>query len=179
MEKVKISKVVPNKNNPRIIKDQKFKKLVQSINEFPEMLRLRPIVVNKDMVVLGGNMRLKACAEAGLKEVWILKADKLTEDQQKEFIVKDNIGFGEWDWDILANAWDTKELQDWGMDVWNPSLESDYTPEYLPPTDNKQLTEEEYKKRKEQLDLKNFEVNKDFIDCLCPSCFHEFKVEKK
>ena len=116
MELVKISKVKPNETNPRLIKDSKFKKLVESVKEFPEMLKLRPIVVNKDMVVLGGNMRLKACKEAGLKEVYILKADDLTEEQQKEFIVKDNVGFGEWDWDILANEWDVKELEDWGLD---------------------------------------------------------------
>ena len=120
MELVKISKVKPNETNPRFIKDNKFKKLVKSIKEFPEMLKLRPIVVNKDMVVLGGNMRLKACKEAGLKDVWILKADNLTEEQQKEFIVKDNVGFGEWDWDILANQWDNVQLKDWGMDVWQP-----------------------------------------------------------
>jgi len=116
MEKVKISKVIPNENNPRFIKDYKFKKLVKSIQDFPEMLKLRPIVVNKDMVVLGGNMRLKACKEAGLKEVYILKADELTEQQQREFIVKDNVGFGEWDWDILANEWDIKQLEEWGLD---------------------------------------------------------------
>ena len=116
MEKVKISKVVPNENNPRFIKDHKFKKLVKSIQDFPEMLKLRPIVVNKDMVVLGGNMRLKACKEAGLKEVYILKADELTDEQQQEFIVKDNVGFGEWDWDILANEWDIKQLEEWGLD---------------------------------------------------------------
>ena len=81
------------------------------------MLKLRPIVVNKDMVVLGGNMRLKACKEAGLKEVYILKADELTDEQQKEFIVKDNVGFGEWDWDMLANEWDTDKLEDWGLDL--------------------------------------------------------------
>ena len=127
MEKVKISKVIPNKNNPRFIKDYKFKKLVQSIKEFPEMLKLRPIVVNKDMVVLGGNMRLKACKEAGLKEVYILKADELTEQQQREFIVKDNVGFGEWDWDILANEWDNQQLKEWGMDVWQPEEEVDYS----------------------------------------------------
>ena len=120
MEKVKISKVVPNENNPRFIKDYKFKKLVKSIQDFPEMLKLRPIVVNKDMIVLGGNMRLKACKEAGLKEVYILKADELTEQQQREFIVKDNVGFGEWDWDILANEWDNTQLKEWGMDVWQP-----------------------------------------------------------
>ena len=118
MELVKISKVKPNETNPRFIKDSKFKKLVKSIKEFPEMLKLRPIVVNSDMIVLGGNMRLKACKEAGLKDVWILKADNLTEEQQKEFIVKDNVGFGEWDWDILANQWDSVQLEDWGMDNW-------------------------------------------------------------
>lgn len=118
MEKVKISKVIPNENNPRFIKDYKFKKLVKSIQDFPEMLKLRPIVVNKDMVVLGGNMRLKACKEAGLKEVYILKADELTEQQQREFIVKDNVGFGEWDWDILGNEWNSVQLEDWGMDNW-------------------------------------------------------------
>jgi len=114
---VKISEIKSNPNNPRLIKDDKFKKLVKSIQEFPEMLKLRPIVVNNEMIVLGGNMRLKACKEAGLKEVYILKADDLTVEQQKEFIVKDNVGFGEWDWDILANEWDTEKLQDWGLDL--------------------------------------------------------------
>ena len=114
---VKITEIKSNPNNPRIIKDDKFKKLVKSIQEFPQMLKLRPIVVNKDMVVLGGNMRLKACKEAGLKEVYILKADELTDEQQKEFIVKDNVGFGEWDWDMLANEWDTDKLEDWGLDL--------------------------------------------------------------
>tara|TARA_B110000908_G_scaffold153311_1_gene189746 strand:+ start:303 stop:890 length:588 start_codon:yes stop_codon:yes gene_type:complete len=127
MELIKISKVVPNENNPRFIKDYKFKKLVKSIQDFPEMLKLRPIVVNKDMVVLGGNMRLKACKEAGLKEVYILKANELTEQQQREFIVKDNVGFGEWDWDILANEWDNTQLKEWGMDVWQPEEEVDYS----------------------------------------------------
>ena len=117
IEKVKISEVKPNKDNPRIIKDDKFRKLVQSIKEFPEMLKLRPIVVNDDMVVLGGNMRLKACKEAGLKEVHIIKASNLTEAQQKEFIIKDNVGFGEWDWGVLGNEWDAKELEDWGLDL--------------------------------------------------------------
>lgn len=116
MELVKISKVKPNQNNPRFIKDYKFDKLVKSIKEFPQMLKLRPIVVNSDMVVLGGNMRLKACKEAGLSEVYVLKADELTEEQQQEFIVKDNVGFGEWDWDILANEWDINKLEEWGLD---------------------------------------------------------------
>jgi len=117
MQLINIQEVKPNENNPRFIKDYKFKKLVKSIKEFPEMLKLRPIVVNSDMVVLGGNMRLKACKEAGLKEVWVLKADDLTEKQQREFIVKDNVGFGEWDWDVLGNEWNTQQLEDWGMEV--------------------------------------------------------------
>ena len=116
MQKVKIAEVKTNPNNPRLIKDDKFKKLVKSIKEFPQMLELRPIVVNDDMIVLGGNMRLKACKEAGLKEVPIIKASDLTDEQQNEFIVKDNVGFGEWDWDVLANEWDVVQLEDWGLD---------------------------------------------------------------
>jgi len=114
---VKISDVKSNPNNPRIIKDDKFQKLVKSIKEFPEMLNIRPIVVNADMVVLGGNMRLKACKEAGLKKVAIIKAEHLTEDQQRQFIIKDNVGFGEWDWEDLANNWDAEQLTDWGLEI--------------------------------------------------------------
>ena len=117
-QQVKLNAIKSNKDNPRLIKDDKFKKLVKSIKEFPEMLKLRPIVVDEDMVVLGGNMRLKASREAGLKEVWIEVAEGLTEEQKKEFIVKDNVGFGEWDWDSLGNDWDNVKLGEWGMDVW-------------------------------------------------------------
>tara|TARA_R110000822_G_scaffold141290_1_gene279069 strand:- start:1234 stop:1755 length:522 start_codon:yes stop_codon:yes gene_type:complete len=117
-QQVKISKIKGNPSNPRIIKNDKFKKLVKSIKEFPEMLKLRPIVVDEDFMVLGGNMRLKASKEVGLKEVWIDIAEGLTKEQKKEFIVKDNVGFGEWEWDILANEWDSVELAEWGLDVW-------------------------------------------------------------
>jgi len=117
IEKWKVSEVKANPNNPRVIKDDKFKKLVKSIQDFPEMLELRPIVVNTDGIVLGGNMRLKACKEAGLKEVPVIKAEDLTEDQQKEFIIKDNVGFGEWDWADLASNWDAEELTEWGLDL--------------------------------------------------------------
>jgi DNA modification methylase len=116
-KQVKISEIKNNTNNPRIIKDDKFKKLVKSIKEFPEMLEKRPIVVDETMMVLGGNMRLKACLEAGLKEVWIDVAEGWTEEQKQEFIVKDNVGFGEWDWDTLANEWDIEMLEDWGLDI--------------------------------------------------------------
>jgi DNA modification methylase len=116
-ELVNINKVRTNPNNPRIIKDDKFQKLVKSIQEFPQMLEIRPIVVNDEMIVLGGNMRLKACQEAGIKEIPIIKASNLTEEQQKEFIIKDNVGFGEWDWNDLANNWDSDKLEEWGLDI--------------------------------------------------------------
>jgi DNA modification methylase len=114
---IKLNKIKSNPNNPRIIKDVKFKKLVTSIKEFPEMLEKRPIVVDENLIVLGGNMRTKACKEAGLKEVWVDIVDNWSEEQKKEFIIKDNSGFGEWDWDVLANEWDADKLNDWGLDL--------------------------------------------------------------
>ena len=125
---VAISKVKPNDDNPRILKDDKFKKLVKSIREFPQMLKIRPIVVNDEMIVLGGNMRLRACQEAGLKKIPIIKANELTEKQQREFIIKDNVGFGEWDWDMLANEWEADDLNEWGLDTpdeWAVELEAE------------------------------------------------------
>ena len=116
IKKVKIAEVIANPNNPRLIKDDKFKKLVKSIQEFPDMLNVRPIVVNTDMVVLGGNMRLKAIKEAGIKEINIEIVD-WSEDKQKEFIIKDNASFGEWAWSDLANNWDSEELTDWGVEI--------------------------------------------------------------
>ena len=119
---VKIKDIKNNPNNPRIIKDDKFKKLVASIREFPKMLEIRPIVVNDDMIVLGGNMRLKAIKELGLTEAPVIKISDLTDEQQRQFIIKDNAGFGEWDWNMLANEWDTDELNEWGLDVPNMDL---------------------------------------------------------
>jgi DNA modification methylase len=114
---VKIKDIKNNPNNPRIIKDDKFKKLVASIREFPKMLEIRPIVVNDDMIVLGGNMRLKAIKELGLTDAPVIKISDLTDEQQRQFIIKDNAGFGEWDWNMLANEWDTDELEKWGLDL--------------------------------------------------------------
>ena len=144
-QQVKISKVKGNPNNPRIIKNDKFKKLVKSIQEFPEMLKLRPIVVDEDMMVLGGNMRLKASKEAGLKEVWIDIAEGLTEEQKKEFIVKDNVGFGEWDWAMLGNEWNTIKITEWGLDVWENQddkneLDAELEWSGMPEFNNKDLT---------------------------------------
>ena len=118
---VKINEIISNKENPRFISDKKFNKLVQSIKDFPQMLEKRPLVVDENMVVLGGNMRLKALQKAGIKEIPIDIAEGWTDEQKKEFIIKDNVGFGEWDWDILANVWDIESLKDWGLDV--PSFE--------------------------------------------------------
>lgn len=125
-KKLKISEIKLNPNNPRYITDDKFKNLVKSIKDFPQMLDIRPIVVNNDMVILGGNMRFKACIEAGLKEIPVIIADNLTEDQQKEFLIKDNVSGGEWDWDMLANEWDVEQLDKWGLDVPIFDLEPSY-----------------------------------------------------
>ena len=139
-EIVQINRITPNPSNPRVIKDEKFKKLVQSIKDFPQMLEIRPIVVNDDMVVLGGNMRLRACQDAGLKEIPIIKASSLTPEQQKEFIIKDNVGFGEWDWAMLANDFDLEELEEWGLEV--PGIQD---------------TEIDYSDKNKEIDVDEFE----------------------
>lgn len=146
MERVDIKQVRPNPDNPRFIKGNKFEKLVKSIKEFPQMLDLRPIVVNQDMIVLGGNMRLKACEEAGLKEVPIIFADNLTPEQEKEFIIKDNSSFGEWDWDLLANEWNTDQLADWGLDI--PNFDTDIE-------DEKDLSDQLEQSFKIEIDLES------------------------
>ena len=112
-----IEEINKNPNNPRIIKDDKFKKLVQSIKDFPKMLEMRPIVVNEHNIILGGNMRYDACKAAGLKTIPVIVAEGLTEDEQRQFIIKDNVSGGEWDWEMLANEWDAQDLEDWGLDV--------------------------------------------------------------
>lgn len=112
---VKLSEIRPNPNNPRVLKDHRFKKLVQSLKDFPEMTKVRPIVVNQDMMILGGNMRFRAMQEAGWKECAVIKVD-WDEERQKEFVIKDNVSGGEWDWDILANEWGVEELETWGFD---------------------------------------------------------------
>jgi ParB-like chromosome segregation protein Spo0J len=124
---VSISEVKENPDNPRTITEVNFKKLVKSIKAFPKMLEIRPIVVNAEGVVLGGNMRLKACKEAGLKEIPIISAEGLTEAEQKEFIIKDNVGFGAWDWDALANTWEVEDLEEWGLDIPGFDSETDFS----------------------------------------------------
>jgi ParB-like chromosome segregation protein Spo0J len=116
---IKLSTIKSNPNNPRVIKDHKFEKLKKSIEEFPKMMELRPLVINEDSIVLGGNMRLKALKDLGYKEVpeeWVKSAKDLTDDEQRRFIIADNVGFGEHDWEMLANEWDVQELEDWGLE---------------------------------------------------------------
>lgn len=131
---MQISDIKPNPKNPRTIKNDKFKKLVQSIKDFPEMLDKRPIVVDENMIVLGGNMRLKACKEAGLKDVPVIIAEGWTEEQKKQFIIKDNIGFGEWDFEALTgDEWSGCDFEAWGLDL--PEYENEAQPQ------NKKLSE--------------------------------------
>lgn len=129
MEKVKLNILKENPDNPRYIKDSKFKKLVKSIKEFPEMLQKRPIVVDENYMVLGGNMRLKACQKAGLDEVYISMAKGWSDEKKKEFIIKDNIGYGEWEWDVLANEWELSALEEWGLDIPNLKLDAEFEEE--------------------------------------------------
>jgi len=152
---IKLSDIKSNPNNPRLIKDDKFKKLVNSIKEFPKMMDLRPIIIDNDSMILGGNMRLKALLELKYSEVpneWIKKAKDLTEDETRRFIIADNVGFGEHDWDLLANEWDSEQLIEWGLDVWNNNKQinlNDFFEENNEPKEEKfkiilEYTEEDY-----------------------------------
>ena len=115
--KIAIHSIRENPHNPRTITEEKFRQLVESIRKFPEMLEARPIVIDQSKTILGGNMRWKAAKEAGLQEVPVYMAT-WTHDKKSEFIIKDNVPFGEWDWDLLANEWDAYNLEEWGLDVW-------------------------------------------------------------
>tara|TARA_R100001440_G_scaffold52710_1_gene72471 strand:- start:1741 stop:2280 length:540 start_codon:yes stop_codon:yes gene_type:complete len=170
--KINIDKIKNNPDNPRVIKDYKFDKLVKSIEDFPEMLRLRPIVVDENNVILGGNMRYKAAVKAGLEQVYAIQAEDLTDKQKQEFIIKDNSNFGEWDWDILANEWDKDQLDEWGLEI----------PNYLEMPDETDLVQEN-KEEKPTLkitfsnfeDLNHFEKTlKDKIEKY-DNCFYSVK----
>lgn len=134
--RVALSKLKANPSNPRVLRDDKFAKLKKSIEEFPDMLEKRPIIgvtdADEKIMVLGGNMRLRACQDLKMKEVPVILADEWTEEQRREFIIKDNVGFGEWDWDALANEWDGKQLAEWGLDLPRPTDEGDAESSYAP-----------------------------------------------
>jgi hypothetical protein len=180
-------KIKLNPNNPRIIKDDKFKKLVQSIKDFPEMLDIRPIVVNKDGIILGGNMRYKACIEAGIKEPPYKVVD-LTEEQQKEFLIKDNVSGGEWDWDILASEWDVEQLDSWGLDMPKEKElnEEDlfnieipfYTPSKIKPEINELVNLEKTKELINKINLLNISKELKEILIIRASFFTDFNFQK-
>lgn len=172
-EIAKIETLKGNKSNPRLIKDHRFKQLVKSIKEAPWMLQLRPIVVNNELTVLGGNMRLEACKAAGLKQVPIVKADSLTEEQQREFIIKDNISLGEWDWDLLANEW-PEPIGEWGIEVWKTSTA--FEPKLNPLTGTGDVTDKQIEKTGAALAGAYNVDHKNIFDVICPKCGNEFKI---
>lgn len=185
---VKITEVKVNPNNPRLIKDDKFKKLVQSVKDFPEMLNIRPIVVNKEMIILGGNMRFKACKEAGLKEVPIIITD-LTEEQQKEFLIKDNVFGGEWDWDILANEWNVEDIVKWGLDlplgydeqkeIYSTKIESPiYTPKGEKPKETELYSLGKYNELIDKINSSSLSDNKKLFLQLAATRHIEFDYSK-
>jgi hypothetical protein len=166
IEKVKITEVFSNPVNPRTIKEAEFKKLVKSIKDFPEMLDLRPIVVNAEGGIIGGNMRYLACKEIGLKVIPVIRAENLTEEQIEQFIIKDNVSFGEWDWDILANDWKSNKLNDWGLGVWqNKEDNTEFKPVNFPTESDKESIDDNIKNKKD-------------IKTTCPECGHKFNVMK-
>jgi hypothetical protein len=117
---MKLSLIKTNPDNPRVLRDAKFDKLKKSIQEFPKMMSLRPLVVDENNIVLGGNMRLRALQDLGYKDIpdqWVKRADELNEEEKRRFIVSDNVNFGDWDWNSLANDWNTEDLEEWGLDV--------------------------------------------------------------
>lgn len=141
---MKLSDIHPNPDNPRIIRDEKFQKLKRSLEEFPKMMALRPMVVDAAGMLLGGNMRLRAMQDLGFKEIpdsWVRRAEELTEEEKRRFIIVDNVGFGEWEWDTLANEWGTEELEAWGLDV--PGFESE--------------SEMDYSDKNKEVDVEGFE----------------------
>lgn len=183
-----LSNIKPNPNNPRLIKDDKFKKLCQSLKDFPEMLELRPIVVNKDHIILGGNMRYKAAKEIGLKEIPVKVADNLTPEQEREFLIKDNTSGGEWDWEVLANEWDSEELEAWGLDlpITKDLNEQDlfdieipfYTPSEIQPAINELANLDKTKNLIKKIDL--LEVDNELKEILKirASFFTDFNFQK-
>lgn len=177
MKKLKVSDLIENPDNPRVIRNEKFEKLIQSIRDFPEMLEARPIVIDENKMVIGGNMRLKACKELKMKTVHTVTLAGLTDAQKKEFLIKDNSNYGEWDWGKLANEWDSSDLTDWGLDVWNPKLDEgdDFEPKMDPTVSNGKVSEEDIAKA----EAPKAGAESRFLDCMCPECGHEFKMEIK
>ena len=187
LEEIPIKELFLNDDNPRSITKEKLSKLKKSIKEFPEMLKLRPIVIDENNIIIGGNMRYQACLDLGMDKVYIVKAENLTDDQKKQFIIKDNVGFGDWDWDILANEWQEAELAEWGLDVWQPEEDIDYSILDDDDIDSEidAMTSEVKKAIQIEFDLKDydlaselvkyFRLNGDYVGGLLIECLTEKK----
>jgi hypothetical protein len=178
---MKLKDIKPNPNNPRVLRDDKFQKLKQSITEFPKMLALRPMVIDENNVVLGGNMRLRALQELGftdVEEAWVKRSSDLTEQEKKRFIIADNVAFGEWDWDTLANDWEVVDLQDWGLNIpkFDP-VDIDFDPNVTPETNYSDVTKEQIRAEAEKL-ANQMLKNRQEIDVMCPKCGNEFIVNQ-
>lgn len=143
MQRININDIKKNADNPRVIKDEKYKKLIKSIKEFPKMLEIRPIVVDESMTILGGNMRYEACKEAGMESIPVIHVNCLSDEQKKEFIIKDNVAFGDWDWKALTSDWEVTDLNDWGVNVPMHLLENDIKDDDFEFDENKKTNIEE------------------------------------
>ena len=175
-QKIDISKLIENEDNPRIIRHEKFLKLVQSVKDFPEMLEARPIVVNKDMVIIGGNMRYNACLEAGIKEVPVLIAD-FTPAQEKEFMIKDNSSSGDWDYAELKVKWGTLQLDEWGVENWNITP-TQFEPNITPNTNYNEVTSDDIDKKENSLNSQYNKLQEGKRVVVCPHCLEDFEIDK-
>lgn len=173
--KVKIDKLKPSEKNPRIISDSEMQKLVKSITDFPEMLNIRPIVVTPDMTIIGGNQRYKACLIAGIKELSVIVAENLTPEQLDEFLIKDNVSAGDWDYNILLENWKTQPLNDWGMEVDFPE-EPSFEPILQPNTNYSEVTREEINRKATEL-AKEMVKTHVMKEVMCPDCGCEFNIQ--
>lgn len=174
---MELSKLKPNKKNPRRISEHKLEQLKNSIESFEKMLEARPIIVNKDFKILGGNMRYTALLDLGYDSIpdhWV-KVVEFTKEEEREFIIKDNLGYGEWDWDMLHIEWKAEELQEWGMDM--PTFNTiNYEPDLLPNTSYGEITNEQIQKEAERLANQMIKERMQ-VDCMCPECGHEFMID--
>lgn len=167
---LKIEDVIPNEENPRYIREAKFLKLVKSLQDFPEMAKARPLIINQENKVLGGNMRLKAMQEAGWITVPTIKVN-WPEEKQREFIIKDNASFGEWDWEILSSDWEKEQLTEFGLDI--PA--TDYNPNLTPSFNTDPVTAGDIEKAGNSLGVGSGVADK--IDVICPECGCEFHIK--
>lgn len=172
---LKVDEVKIHPNNPRIIKDASYKRLLKSIQDFPEMAEARPLVINDQFVILGGNMRFRAMVECGWTEVPVIQVD-WSEDQQDEFMLKDNVSFGDWDWDILANSWEAENLKTWGVIHADYKIaDTDFTPNVNPSTDVSDITKDQIIAAAKKL-ADQMVTERQTVECICPKCGHEFKT---